>query len=88
MNFTQKQVREILKEIAQGGNGYVQLLKMVLESIIVAEHHEFNQLHGDSSNGFRPGSVIGHGGKLELVVLRSRHHNSARVRVSSNQYHV
>lgn len=75
MNFTQKQVSEILEEIAQGENGYVQILKLALESIMVSERHQFNQLQGDVSNGYRLRSVLGHGGKLELVIPRSRHHN-------------
>lgn len=70
MNFTQKEVCEILEEIAGGENGYVQILKMALESILVSERHEFDKLYSDSSKGFRPRSVMGHGGKLELVIPR------------------
>ncbi len=75
MNFTQQQVSEILGEIALGQNGYQQILKLGLEAIMRAERKEFNEIKGDSSNGFRFRSVLGHGGKLELMVPRSRHHN-------------
>lgn len=40
-----------------------------------AERNEFNAEHSDSSNGYRFSSVLGHGGKLELAIPRSRHHN-------------
>jgi transposase-like protein len=75
MNFTQTQITEILDEIASGNNGYQHLLQLSLESIMRAERTEFNNLNNDSSNGYRLSSVLGHGGKLELVVPRSRYHN-------------
>lgn len=75
MNFTQSQITEILGEIAQEKNGYQTLLKLSLESIMRAERNEFNISMQDVSNGYRLSSVFGHGGKLELVVPRSRHHN-------------
>lgn len=75
MNFTQSQITEILDEIANGKNGYQQLLQLSLESIMRAERNEFNAEHSDSSNGYRFSSVLGHGGKLELAIPRSRHHN-------------
>jgi len=56
-------------------NGYQELLKLSLESIMKSERDEFNKLHNDVSNGYRFRSVLGHGGKLELVIPRSRHNN-------------
>jgi len=75
MNFTQLQIKEIFDEIASGKNGYQELLKLSLESIMKAEREEFNSKNSDVSNGYRYGSVLGHGGKLELVIPRSRHNN-------------
>jgi transposase-like protein len=75
MHFTQTQITEILDEIARGKNGYQELLKLSLESIMRAERSEFNSINSDISNGYRYGSVLGHGGKLELVIPRSRHQN-------------
>ena len=75
MNFTQTQITEILDEIANGKNGYQELLKLSLESIMRSERDEFNNLNSDVANGYRYSSVLGHGGKLELVIPRSRHHN-------------
>jgi transposase-like protein len=40
-----------------------------------AERNEFNTSYSDVSNGYRFSSVLGHGGKLELAIPRSRHHN-------------
>ena len=75
MNFTQTQITEILDEIARGKNGYQELLKLSLESIMRSERQEFNKDQSDVSNGYRLGSVLGHGGKLELIIPRSRNHN-------------
>ena len=75
MNFTQTQITEILDEIARGKNGYQELLKLSLESIMRAERTEFNQINDDTGNGYRFSSVLGHGGKLELAVPRSRNNN-------------
>jgi len=75
MNFTQTQITEILDDIANGKNGYQQLLQLSLESIMRSERNEFNDKTGDTSNGYRFSSILGHGGKLELAIPRSRHHN-------------
>jgi hypothetical protein len=50
MNFTQQQVSEILDQIAEGRNGYQQILKYSLEAIMRAERQEFNEKQGDNSN--------------------------------------
>ncbi len=75
MNFTQEQICNILDEIANKKDGYRELLKLSLESIMRAEREEFNHSTNDSSNGYRLSSVFAHKSKLELVVPRSRHHN-------------
>ena len=74
MNFTQEQITSIIDECAKE-KGYDTLMKMILESIMKAERHEFNGEFNDSSNGFRQSSVFAHGGQIELAVPRSRHHN-------------
>jgi putative transposase len=75
MNFTQTQITEILDGISKGKNGYHHLLQLSLESIMRSERNEFNVQTGDTSNGYRFSSILGHGGKLELTIPRSRHHN-------------
>ena len=59
MRFIQKQVSEILEEIANGENGYQQILKLGLEDIMRALRSEFNQIQEDSSNGYRFSVSIG-----------------------------
>lgn len=75
MNFTQEQICSLFDELANKKEGYQYLLKMSLEAIMRAERDQFNQLHSDSSNGYRLSSVFAHKSKMELVVPRSRHHN-------------
>jgi len=75
MDFTQTQITEILDEIANKKEGYQKLLKMTLESIMRAERNEFNTDTEDVSNGYRKSSILAHGGKLNLVISRTRHHN-------------
>lgn len=75
MDFTQEQISELLLRIANEKDGYRQLLKLSLEAIMKAERESFNDMHNDSSNGYRLSSVYAQNGKLELVVPRSRHHN-------------
>ena len=50
MNFTQTQITEILDEIANGKNGYQELLKLSLESIMRSERDEFNNLNSNIWN--------------------------------------
>lgn len=75
MELTQEQIKTILSELAKKENGYSLILKLALESIMRVEQAEFNTNHSDVKNGSRMRSILAHGGKLELVVPRSRHHN-------------
>jgi len=75
MEFTQAQITDIFSRIANGKNGYQELLSKALEAIMLAERIAFNSENQDVSNGFRTRSVLSHGGKLELMIPRSRHHN-------------
>lgn len=75
MDFTQQQITEILDDIAGGKNGYQELLKMSLEAIMRSEREEFKDVNSDSSNGYRRSSILGHGGKLELLIPRTRNNN-------------
>lgn len=72
LHFTQEQVSKILDEIAQGKEGYHQLLRMSLEAIMRAERTEHNISNTDVSNGYRPRRIFGSGKLLELQVPRSR----------------
>lgn len=75
MDFTQQQISAILDDIANGKNGYQELLRMSLEAIMRSERNEFNDLNSDVSNGYRMSSILGHGGKLELSIPRTRNNN-------------
>lgn len=75
MNFTQEQISELLLTIANGKDGYRQLLKQSLEAIMQAERQQFNELRSDYSNGYRFSKVCVHNGKMELMIPRSRHEN-------------
>jgi hypothetical protein len=58
MNFTQTQITEILNEIANGKNGYQELLRLSLESIMRSERNEFNTENSDVSNGYRMSNIF------------------------------
>lgn len=75
MDFTQEQISTIFDTIANKENGFEDLLQMSIEAIMRSERMMHNEQQNDISNGFRKRSVIAHGGKLELLVPRSRHHN-------------
>jgi len=75
MDFTQEQISTIFDTIANKENGFEDLLQMSLEAIMRSERMMHNEQQNDVSNGFRKRSVLAHGGKLELLVPRSRHHN-------------
>jgi len=72
LHFTQDQVTKILEEIAQKEDGYSQVMKIALESIMRAERELHNETYGDVSNGYRFRKTFGRGKLLELQVPRSR----------------
>jgi len=75
MRFTQKQISEILDELATQEGGLNKLLTHSLESIMRAEREEYKQSNSDVSNGYRPRKSIGRGKILELQVPRTRNGN-------------
>jgi hypothetical protein len=56
-------------------NGYQKILQLSIYAIMRSVRSEFNLIKGDSSNVYRFSCVLGHGGKPELVVPGSPHHN-------------
>jgi putative transposase len=72
LKFSQGQVTHILREIAQGEDGYHQVLKLSLEALMQAERKEYNCKTEDKSNGFRTRKTFGRGKILELQVPRTR----------------
>ena len=64
MHFTQKQVTEILRELASTEGGTNELLRMSLEAIMLAERGEHNASTGDSGNGLRSRKTLGRGKRM------------------------
>ncbi len=75
MDFTQKQVRDILTRLLEEENGLNTVLKLTLEALMKSERTEYNFSNGDSSNGYRPRKSYGNGQMLELQVPRTRNGN-------------
>lgn len=75
MNFTQKQVSEILAQLLEEENGLNTVLKLTMEALMKSERTEHNISNGDLSNGYRPRKAYGNGQMLELKVPRTRHGN-------------
>jgi hypothetical protein len=59
MNFTQKQIYEILEQVVCKEEGLEQLLKMSMEVLIKTEREEHNDMFSDLSNGYRPRKTFG-----------------------------
>jgi transposase-like protein len=74
LNFTQEQVTKILGRIATEEEGFNKVMEISLEALMRAEREEFNKIHTDVSNGYRPRRFFGKGKELVLSVPRSRHH--------------
>lgn len=75
MNFTQKQIYEILEQVVCKEEGLEQLLKMSMEVLMKTEREEHNDMFSDLSNGYRPRKTFGNGKILELQVPRTRNGN-------------
>ncbi len=75
MDFTQKQVRDILTRLLEEENGLNTVLKLTLEALMKSERTEYNFSNGDSSNGYRPRKSYGNGQMLELQVPGTRNGN-------------
>ena len=72
MNFTQEQISEILEELASQKDGYNQVLKLSLESIMKAEQKLFQKEEEVYANGYRSRRILGMGKELLLSVPRTR----------------
>ena len=76
MYFTKVQISELMRKHAEKENGLHDLMEIMLESMMVAEHSEFLQNSpGNKGNSYRPGSTYGQGRKLEFRIPRDRYGN-------------
>ena len=77
MLLTKEQISEQMCKHAQKKNGLHDLMEIMLESMMVAERSEFLVDNpGNKGNGYRPGSVYGHGRKLQFRIPRDRYATS------------
>ena len=77
LTFTKEQLSEVMCKHAEKENGLHDLLEIILESLMVAEHGEFlrEQEDRNKGNGYRLGHTYGHGRKLEFRIPRDRFGN-------------
>ncbi len=75
MEFTQKQKSEIISSLANGEEGFKQLIQLGLESLMQSERQLYNEEYHDLSNGFRDRRVYHNGMMFEIRVPRCRHSN-------------
>ena len=76
MLLTKEQISEQMCKHAQKRNGLHDLMEIMLESMMIAEHSEFLiDNPGNKGNGYRPGSTYDHGRKLEFRIPRDRYGN-------------
>ena len=75
MQLSKLQVQEVLQNYLSKENGLNSVLEMMLNSMMSLERQEFlaNDLTpNNKANGYRTGSVFGHGHQIELRIPRDR----------------
>ena len=76
MDFTKAQILELIRKHAEKENGFLDLLEIMLESMMVAERSEFlSEDHGNKGKGYRLGYTYGHGRCLKFRIPRDRYGN-------------
>lgn len=75
MQLTNLQVQEVLQNYLGQENGLNTVLSMMLNSMMDLERREFldqDTIERNKANGYRKGSVFGHGHQIELRIPRDR----------------
>ncbi len=75
MQLTKKQLSESFSNILAKKDGLNEVLRVVLDSLMLAERTAYLSEHpeeNNKANGYRPGRAFGHGMQLELKVPRDR----------------
>ena len=75
MEFTHEQMSEIISSIANGKEGFHELVRLGIESLMKSERSVHNIENNDVSNGFRPRRIYQNGQMFEIQVPRSRENN-------------
>lgn len=73
MELTNLQTQEVLKQFLEQENGLNTVLQLMLNSMMLSEREVFldNSIN-NKGNGYRNGSVFGHGHQIELRIPRDR----------------
>ena len=73
MQLTKLQVQQTLQSFLSKENGLNQVLEILLNSMMLVERQEFlSESLDNKGNGYRFGSVFGHGCQIELKIPRDR----------------
>lgn len=73
MELTNLQTQEVLKGFLEQENGLNTVLQMILNSMMLSERDVFlDSSINNKGNGYRNGSVFGHGHQIELRIPRDR----------------
>jgi len=78
MDLTKEQLSEVICKHTQREKGLQDLMKIMLERMMMTERREYlseGQDSGNKGNGFRPGSTYGQGMKLTFRIPRDRYGN-------------
>ena len=63
MKFTQEQMSEIISSLTNGKEGFQELIRLGMESLMKSDRAIYNSQTDDVSNGFRDRRVY-HGGQM------------------------
>ena len=75
MEFTQEQMSEIISSLTNGKEGFQELIRLGMESLMKSEREIYNSQTNDVSNGYRDRRVYHDGQMFEIRVPRSRESN-------------
>lgn len=75
MEFTHSQISEIITSLTNNKEGFSNLIKLGLESLMKSERSLHNEQTNDVSNGYRDRKVYSSGKLFEIQVPRSRENN-------------
>src|SRR5574344_2263606 len=75
MKFTHEQISEIISSFTNGKDGFEELIRLGMESLMKSEREVYNTQKEDVSNGFRDRRVYHNGKMFEIRVPRTRESN-------------
>ena len=75
MKFTHEQISEIISSFTNGKDGFEELIRLGMESLMKSEREVYNTQKEDVSNGFRDRRVYHNGKMFEIRFPRTRESN-------------